>query len=291
LIAEYVAYRRQNGGIAEQTLVRDVSTAAQFLTLLRTRRRRIARAGVGDVDGFVTGLARRRCKRSIVDTCSSLRAFLRFLHVTGRVPRALEDLVVAPRVRRLDRPPRALPWADVRRIVGAARRALPAAGRDYAVLLLMASYGLGAAETVSLRLEDVDWEAAVLRIRRPKTGVPVVLPLLPPVARAIADYLRRKRPAHAVTRAVFVSPRLPHRDMSTAAVRHLVRKYAGRAGVTAPILGGHVLRHSYATRQVDVGANFKVLGDILGHRRPESTSLYVRVSLPRLRAVALPVPR
>jgi hypothetical protein len=34
-----------------------------------------------------------------------------------------------------------------------------------------------------------------------------------------------------------------------------------------------------------------LLGDILGHQRPESTAVYVRVAMRRLRSVALPVPR
>ncbi|MBV8707490.1 MAG: tyrosine-type recombinase/integrase [Acidobacteriaceae bacterium] len=50
-------------------------------------------------------------------------------------------------------------------------------------------------------------------------------------------------------------------------------------------------RHSHATRQVDAGTSLKMVGDILGHRRPSSTSVYVRVALRRLRTVALPVPR
>ncbi|MGO4882430.1 MAG: tyrosine-type recombinase/integrase, partial [Bryobacteraceae bacterium] len=50
-------------------------------------------------------------------------------------------------------------------------------------------------------------------------------------------------------------------------------------------------RHSHASRQIDSGANVKVVSDILGHRSSSSTSVYVRVALKRLQAVALPVPR
>ena len=57
------------------------------------------------------------------------------------------------------------------------------------------------------------------------------------------------------------------------------------------MIGAHALRHSHASRQIDAGANLQVLGAILGHRRPASTSRYVRVALRRLRTVALPVPR
>ena len=210
---------------------------------------------------------------------------------TGRSHRDLSEFVVAPRIRRIDRPPRALRWAEVRSILHAAQRGGPVAYRDYAVLLLMATYGLGAAETVSMRIEDIDWSGALLRVRRPKTGVSIVLPLLPAVAKAVAAYIESQRPHHAKARTIFVSVHLPHRPMSTRAIRHLVRKHARKAGVRAEVLGGHALRHSHATRQVDLGADLKIVGDILGHRRPESTSVYVRVALQRLRAVALPVPR
>ena len=45
-----------------------------------------------------------------------------------------------------------------------------------------------------------------------------------------------------------------------------------------------------ACRQIDLGQSAAVVGDILGHKRPESTSVYVRVALTRLRRMALPVP-
>lgn len=163
--------------------------------------------------------------------------------------------------------------------------------RDFAVLLLMATYGLGSAEVVSLRLEDVDWAAGILHVRRPKTGACIALPLLPAVGEAIAWYLRKVRPPQLEIRSLFVTSSMPHRPLSGSAIRHLMRHRARDAGVTAPVLGGHLLRHSHATRQIDSGANPKIVGDILGHLRPASTSVYVRVALRRLRGVGLPVPR
>jgi len=58
-----------------------------------------------------------------------------------------------------------------------------------------------------------------------------------------------------------------------------------------PLDGSHVLRHSHACRQIEGGAPPKVVSDILGHRRPSSTSAYVRVATERLRRMALPVPK
>jgi integrase len=142
-----------------------------------------------------------------------------------------------------------------------------------------------------LQLEDVNWKSGVISVRRPKTGVRIELPLLPAVARALTAYLKRERPSCTQTRRIFVSTMIPYKPLTGAAIRHQIRQYARQAGVTAGVIGAHAFRHSHASRQVDLGANVKVASDILGHRRPSSTSVYVRVALRRLRGVALPVPK
>jgi integrase len=159
------------------------------------------------------------------------------------------------------------------------------------MLLMMASYGFGAAEVLSLSPESVDWKARVLRVRRPKTGAVIDLPLLPPIAHALVRYLRQERPSYTPSRRFFVSTRLPYAPLTSAAVRHRIQQYARRAGLDHATIGAHAFRHSHATRQIDTGANPKVVSDILGHRRPSSTSVYVRVALRRLRTVALSIPR
>lgn len=291
LLTAYCQYRRGHRGVAEGTLGRDIEVAKTFLSLLRDRSKPVARATVADIDAFVSALAASISRRSVADRCSSLRSFLRFLHTTGRLIRNLAPCVVAPRVRIAERPPRALPWPDVRRILRVIPRKQPPGKRDFAMLLMAATYGLGAGEVLGLRLEDVDWKSATLHVRRPKTGVAIDLPLLAPVTRALAAYLETERPPHAQARRIFLSRRMPYEPITSGAIRHRIRLYARRAGVTASVIGAHAFRHSHACRQIDAGANVKVVSDILGHRRPSSTSVYVRVALRRLRSVALPVPR
>lgn len=262
-----------------------------FVRHLHSHGRDVAGARVADIDRFVDGLSSRLCRRTVAGLCSSLRCFLRFLYSTHRLDCDLAGCVVAPRFRVDERPPRALPWDTVRRIIQAVPRDTPQGRRDFAMLLLMATYGLGAGEVVSMRLDDVDWRGGVIRVCRPKTNVFLELPLLPAVAQAIAAYLRYGRPRHAVAREIFVTRGLPHRRLTTGALRHRVRRYARIAGYVAPQIGCHVFRHSHATRQVDAGAHPKIISDILGHRGASSLSVYARVAIRRLRTVALPVPR
>lgn len=291
LLETYAEHRRAHRGVAPGTIRHDVSVASGFLASLRARHRSISTMRIADIDAFVDSALDRFAPATVSDRCSSLRAFLRFLRSTGRLRRDLADIVVGPRVRVGSRPPRALPWADVRRILRAIPRRRPADVRDYAMLLLLATYGMGASEVARLRLDDIDWTAKVLRFRRQKTGALIELPLLPAIGRAVADYLRRARPRQETVREVFLTVGMPHLAITAAAVRHQVRKYATAAGIPAEFRGGHVFRHSHATRQIDLGARPKIVSDILGHRRPSSTSVYVRVAIRRLRTLALPVPR
>lgn len=292
LLDLYVDHRVRTRGVVETTVRRDARCAARLRVFLRSRRRSLISMRIVDIDAFVALRARLVTAKTLSGECSALRSFLRFVHMRGITRSDLAIHVASPRVRSIDRPRRAVPWITVRRILRAIDAGTRLGRRDRALFLMMASYGMGAAEIIALRLDDIDWRERRFRVSRSKTDVTTELPLLAPVARALASYLRHGRPAHAGTRAVFVSDHLPHGPLSgSTTIRHRLALYAARAGIHEGYLGTHLFRHSHATREIELGRSAKVVGDILGHRRPESTSVYTRSALPRLRTMALPVPR
>jgi len=291
ILMAYCEFRCRHRGVATGTLQRDVEAVKVFLDVLRSRGKPPGRATVADIDSFIRQLSTHVASRTLAERCSSLRSFLRFLFTTGHLSHDLSACVVAPRRHQQEKPPRALPWEDVRRILRSISQAQPPGRRDFAMLLLMALYGFGAAEVLALQFEDVDWKSEIIRVRRPKTGVQIELPLLPPVARALTAYLKTERPPCTRTRKIFVRAKIPYEPLTSAAIRHRIRQYARGVGIAVPVIGAHSFRHSHASRQVDAGANIKVVSDILGHRRPSSTSVYVLVALRRLRGVSLPVPK
>ena len=254
LVRSFVDFRLRHHGVASSTGPNDANCATRFLDWVRLRRRSVAQIRVADVDDFVTECASRLAPKTVAGMCSSLRAFLRYLHGAGRIRHDLASFVAGPRIRWGDRPPRALAWADVRRILRAIDVRRPLGRRDFAMFLMMATYGMGAGEVLGLGLADFDWRSRTVRVRRPKTGTVTMLPLLAPVAHAVANYLRRGRPVHARDRAVFVSHRMPHRALSgSSAIHHRLAEYAEAAGVTADFLGTHIFRHTHATRQIESG--------------------------------------
>ena len=291
-VRRYRVYCNQYGldEISELSEAGAIQFGKAYLSSLRVRGTTVSRMAAADIDDFIVKISSHVSRSTTADTASSLKSFLRFLQATGRLHQDLAACVTTPRVRRPERPPRALPWTEVRRILKAIPQISPPGKRDFAMLLMMTTYGLGAAEVLGLRIEDVEWNTQVLRVRRPKTQIRVDLPLFPAVGKALGAYLKDERPNHASARSIFLSRGIPHEPITSGAIRHRIRHYARRAGVTADVFGAHIFRHSHASRQIDFGADLKVVSDILGHRRPSSTFLYVRVAFRRLRLVALPVP-
>ena len=265
---------------------------AVFLAFLHGRRRSMAELNLADIDAFIVACRHHYARTTVADMASSLRGFLRFLHITGRLAVDLAPSVMAPIVRRGRA---AAAGTAVGEGTADTRRHRPLHGRGAARLCPVAAherlYGLGAGEVLGLRLEDIDWRAGVLHVTRPKTGVAVDLPLLPAVAWVLVAYLRHGRPRHAEHAPSLREP---------AGTPWDPRRFRGRAAhpaqtrsdcrCWAPYLGSHVLRHTHACRELEQGVPPKTIGDILGHRRPESTSAYLRVATERLREVALALP-
>jgi integrase len=228
---------------------------------------------------------------AVASQLCSVRAFLRFVHASGRLRFDLAGSVARPLLKADRHPPKALPWTEVPRILKAVDHGTRTGCRDYAILLLMSLYGLGAAEVFGLRLEDINWDRKTICICRRKTHSTILLPLLPAAARALASYLQRGRPKPSYSRQVFLQSVMPHAPLTgSSTIAYMLTKYGRRAGVTTGPLGSHVLRHSQATRHIELGTPVKVVADILGHRNPESTSRYTRSAVHRLGDLPLPLP-
>ena len=167
----------------------------------------------------------------------------------------------------------------------------PCGHRDQAIVQCLATLGLRPGEVASLCLDDIDWRGGTLQIRARKNRRGAVLPLPRVVGQALVGYLSGERPA-TDERRVFVVHQEERRGkpLSSAAVSRVVARAVRRAGVDAPLAGAYVFRHTVASRMVREGASLKEVADVLGHRSLDTTRIYAKLDLPRLREVALPWP-
>ena len=161
----------------------------------------------------------------------------------------------------------------------------PLSTRDHAIILLLSVYGLRSGEVRRLRLDDIDWVHDRIRFVRSKSRREQTAPIEPRVGNAIARYLRHGRPK-TDSRVVFLRLRAPHRPLSAGGLYHVVRRYLSDADSPKRGRGPHGLRHACARHLLESGRSFKEVGDHLGHRSPDSTSVYAKVDLTSLRKVA-----
>lgn len=161
--------------------------------------------------------------------------------------------------------------------------------RDYAMFSLIATYGLRACDVVALKLDGIKWRRGRVEVCQTKTGNPLQLPLTDEVGSAIYDYLKGV-PRYGNYREVFLRIRAPGGILKPTAVIEAFQGWSRRSGLDIPYKGAHCLRHSYALYLFRCGLPLKTIGDLLGHRTPESTGIYIRLTTEDLREVALNVP-
>jgi site-specific recombinase XerD len=243
----------------------------------------------GDLEAFVRVASQRRGRESLQHVVARLRSFARFLGGRGDAPPGLETQIDTPRVYRGERLPRCLPWETVRSFLSSIDRSTRIGVRDYAIFLLMATYGLRCCEIVALKLSDIEWRSGRMEVPPCKTHSQRALPLMEPAGEALVDYIRRGRPALPY-REVFLRSRAPAGPLTPDAVTKAFAVWARRCAVKIPFYGAHCLRHSYAVHLLRQGTPLKTIGDVLGHRNAESTSVYLRLAVEDLRDVALCLP-
>jgi integrase/recombinase XerD len=225
-------------------------------------------------------------KSTVRGSAGALRVFLRYAYRQRILASDLSASVGWPQVYRLSTIPRSISWDDVNRVLAGVDRRSIVGRRNYAILLLLVTYGLRGREIAALTVDDIDWKRERLAIPERKAGHSTAFPLSTVVGEAIVDYLRHGRPA-TTDRHMFFRAVAPWRPIGSAAVSSLARSYLLKAGVDVPRPGSHTLRHSAVQRLIDANFDLKTIGDFVGHRSARSTEIYAKVAVEALREVAL----
>jgi site-specific recombinase XerD len=217
---------------------------------------------------------------------TSVRAFLRFCFVEGLIEVDLSQAALPVTGRRRSSLPRGIAKDDAEALLASCDRRTAIGRRDFALIVILLRLGLRRAEVAGLRLGDIDWRAGELVVVG-KGGRLDRLPLPADVGEAIAAYLTRGRPA-SDRREVFLRARAPFEPMAAGTVASTVRRACRRAGVAE--VGSHRLRHTAACEMVAAQVPLTQIAQVLRHRSLQSTAIYARVDLDRLRLLAQPWP-
>ncbi|MFC0633763.1 tyrosine recombinase XerC [Brevundimonas balnearis] len=259
----YLAFLQQHRG--------EVPSAADLATVTAAE----VRAHLADRRGGEAGLS----ARSLVQTLSAIRGFHGFLDRRLDLPNPQIALVRGPRVKAsLPRPVSQDQAIGLLQEPGADPDAEPwEAARDRAVLSLLYGAGLRISEALSLRRADAPLPET-LRIMG-KGAKTRLVPILPQVAEAAAEYLRLSPFPLAPTDALFRARR--GGPLSARHVQATVQRLRGRLGLPDSATP-HALRHSFATHLLGAGADLRSLQELLGHASLSTTQKYTGVDAERL---------
>lgn len=227
------------------------------------------------------GMAARR------SMCTAMRSFLEFAASRDWVGRETAEAVPSLVGYRLSDLPRGISDEQLSKLLATPWTGGKCLRRDRAIVLLLATYGVRRQQVSALRLADVDWHQRTIVFAAHKGGKTVDHVLTEAVAEALADYLRKERPASGCDH-VFLRQKRPYVRLGPGAISALVRARMQRCGL--PPRHPHAFRHAFATRLLRAGQPVKAIADLLGHRSLDAVAVYAKVDHSRLLEVAVEWP-
>lgn len=219
---------------------------------------------------------------------ASLRGYFRYRASLGDLVHGLIGAVSYPANWSLSSLPKTLTAEEVEQLVASLGRPGRSMRRADAIVRCALDLGLRSGEIARLGLNDIDWRAGTITLRRTKGLREDVLPLPIATGEAIAAYLKQERPKTS-NRAVFARVVAPRDEpVGPDLVRKTIRQAYARAGL--PYTCSHLLRHTMANRLLAGGSSLKEVADVLRHRSLNTTMIYAKLDSRTLTEVALPWP-
>jgi integrase/recombinase XerD len=241
------------------------------------------------IDNYIKTLAGYAYKTVEQQLCS-LRSFFKYLHLNSLTNADYSLKIPMVQSRKQTRIPSVWSVDDLRKLISAIDRGNPMGKRDYAIILLACRLGLRITDIKNLTFENFHWNDNQLMFVQSKTRTTISLPLVKDVGWAVIDYLKYGRP-EVNTDCVFVRHMAPFLPFSEDDHLHqMIVKYMRLAHI--PIsskrrVGMHSLRHTLASLLLESNTPLPVISDVLGHVDTDSTAVYLKVDIKKLKECPL----
>ncbi len=273
----WLAHERRAAGHTIEGYQRDIDGFLGFVAEHRGGRVTLAVLGDLRTADFRAWLARRGAaglkRSSTARALSAVRGFFRFLDRRGLAHNAAAAALRTPRQDRAV--PKPLSVGDAARVLDQAGSFSDEpwiAKRDAAVLLLLYGCGLRIDEALSLNRDEAPMDDRL--VVRGKGNKERVVPVLPVVRAAVADYLRSCPFALEAGGPLFLGARGGR--LNARIVQGLMQTLRAALGLPESATP-HALRHSFATHLLGGGGDLRTIQELLGHASLSTTQRYTAV--------------
>ncbi len=156
--------------------------------------------------------------------------------------------------------------------------------RDRAILETFYSTGIRRLELIRLSPYDIDAERGTLMVRQGKHHKDRIVPIGERALRWIDRYLLEVRPGLLIGESQVLFLNNLGKPFAPVRLTEMVGQYVEAADI-GKHGSCHLFRHTMATLMLENGADIRYIQQILGHESLETTQIYTRVSIRKLKEV------
>lgn len=282
LIADFIHYLNVERGLAKATQTSYQQDLITFSAWLAARKRRTFPEEFGTIQSFLKEQNATKAPASVSRMISALRKFYRFLLREGAI--SADPMTKIDTPKRAQHLPATLSSQEVDALMAKPDTDKPLGLRDRAIFELMYATGLRVSEVVDLRLDQLHLAMNLLQVTG-KGDKERLVPISPQATQWVDCYLQEARPKllkRVQPKNVFVN--FHGGPMTRQGIWKNLKAYIASIGIEKDVTP-HTLRHSFATRLLENGADLRVVQELLGHSDISTTQIYTHLSNQHLVAV------
>jgi integrase/recombinase XerD len=283
-LKNFLIYLSAEKGLSRNTVESYNFDLRKFRDFLKSEDGELSSFSRADIIDFIEQLRDKGYSASsICRFVSSVRGLCKYLLVENIIKEDPSETLQAP--RRWERLPKSLSKSEVKSFLESSsslKPSEPTTVRDFVMFELLYSSGLRVSELVSLKLEDINFEAGFLRVLG-KGSKERIVPVNMRAIERIKSYMARQRMEilkHRRSPYLFVTNRA--RPMTRQRFWQTIKRIGRKLGIE---ISPHTMRHSFATHLLEGGADLRSLQKMLGHSDISTTQIYTKVTTDRLKQV------
>lgn len=282
LIADFIHYLDVERGLASMTQISYQQDLMSFQAWLTSQKRTTFPEDFVVIQAFLKKQNDTKAPASVSRMISALRKFYRFLLREGAVKTDPMTKIDTP--KKAQHLPATLSGPEIDALMAKPDITKPLGLRDRAIFELMYATGLRVSELIGLRMDQLHLAMNLLQVTG-KGDKERLVPISPQATEWVNRYLREARPQlikQQQPKAVFVN--FHGHALTRQAIWKNLKAYISSVGIQKDVTP-HTLRHSFATRLLENGADLRVVQELLGHSDISTTQIYTHLSNQHLVAV------